>query len=536
MKKFKIFALLFLCLLVLANGISVEAAEEERYGGTLIFPLAYGSPGYLDPAEVTRVEGEIITSNIFDRLVRIDPETLTPVPLIAESWDVSDDGLEYTFYLHEGIKFHDGSELTASDVKFSFERVMNPDESLNTDLLHNVEGATEFRDGESDYISGIEVINDYEIKLTLESLDVDFLLTVARRGSEIVPEKAVTELGDDFSDYLIGSGPFKFVSWIEGAAAELEAFDDYFRGRPYLDELIFRDMEEAAARVPSFLAEEIDFDIVFPAQFEIYAEDPVHGDNMVIVPELWTRHVHFNLEVEKLQDKRVRQAFNYAVDKELIIDRLVDGMAFPATGWLPESSPGFNHELEGYEYNPEKAASLMEEAGYSPGNPLELEIFGTTSPHFGVPIIEAMTPFLEEVGFDITPVQMEGATISDYRMVGDFEAYIQSHGGEISPVEYLRKHFWSGLSRSEGRWSMYENPEFDEYIELAMRTIDEEERLEYVHRAEEIIVEDAPVFFYNYSQAVGVFQPWVHGIVENPLELSLQPFENIWVDDSSPRK
>jgi len=224
------------------------------------------------------------------------------------------------------------------------------------------------------------------------------------------------------------------------------------------------------------------------------------------------------------------------VDKELVVEKIVNGKAFVATGWLPKSSPGFNPELEGYQYNPEKATRLMKEAGYSVENPFEVEILGTTSPDWGIPIVEAISPYLEEVGFKIKPVLMDGASIGPLENKGDFDATIDSGGGRIEPVDYLSAYFWSEIAPDAGRSTRYVNHEFDKKIEKAYKTPDFKKRMVLVREAEKILVEDPPVWFFNYSQAIGIVQPWVHGVVKNPTELLLQPYDTIWLDESSPRK
>ena len=535
-KRILLLAFLLSTLLIVCGALGM--ATEERYGGTLIVPLPYGGTvGTLEPAQTSRIQDLISIGNIFDRLVHINPETLEVEPAIAKDWEISEDGLTYTFYLNEDVKFHNGRQLIADDVKYTIERIMDPREAAHaSSLFENVKGVEEFRSGEEDGIYGVDVIDNHTVEITLDTLNVDFLYGVANRGAGILPEEEVERYGDEFGSNPVGAGPFKFVEWVRGSQIVVEAFDDYYKGRPYLDEVIFRVMPEASARVASFQAEELDYDIVFPAHYERYKQDPEYKELLVEVPELWTRNIHFNLDIEELKDKRVRQAFNYAIDKELIVDRMLSGAAYPAVGWLPTTSLAFNPELEGYEYNPQKAKELMEAAGFTPEDPLELEIIGTDHPAWGVQIVEAIMPNLKEVGFEITPVLVDGATWSQRVTTGNFEAGIHSWGGSVSPLEYLSNYFWSRVTREGGNYVNYNNPEFDEYLEKAMSTIDVDERVELIQEAEKIFVEDPPVWFYNYNKAVGIRQPWVHGIIPAPEEMVYQPLHKVWIDDTSPRK
>ncbi len=533
-KKLVVFGLVFILISFLV--LTGEVTAEERYGGSLNAPLPYGGTvGTLEPAQTSRIQDFITIGQIFDRLVRVNPDTLEPEPAIAESWDVSEDGKTFTFYLREDVKFHNGEQLTAHDVKFTFERIMDPVEaSAQSDLLENIAGVAEFREGEADEITGIRVVDDFTIELTLQTVDIGLLLNLAHRGASILPQQAVEEQGAEFFINPIGSGPFKFVEWIRGSEINLEAFEDYYEGRPYVDELSFKVMPEAASRTASFRAEELDMDIVYPAQFQEFREDPHYQDYLIDVPELWTRNIHFNLDI--VQDKRIRQAFNYAIDEELLVERLLYGMAYPAVGWLPTTSPGFNPDLEGYSYNPDRARELMEEAGYTPDDPYELTVIGTDHPAWGVEVVEAIMPMLADVGISVTPELVDGATWMNRVTTGDFEAGIHSWGGEVSPAMYMSNYFWSRVSREAGNYVGYSNPEFDEYIEKALETVDFEERMGYVREAEKILVDDAPVWFFNYNRAVAIHHPWVHGLVENPKEMVYQPFKDVWVDETSPRK
>ncbi len=527
----------FVLILVMMS-MQVMAADGDRYGGNLVFPLPYnGGVDTLDPIMTNRTQSLIPIKNIFARLVNINPETLELEPAIASSWDVSEDGRVYTFNLREGVRFHNGDELTASDVKFSYERIMDPEiASSVSHLFLNVVGVEEFKAGNSVGISGIEVIDPYTLQITLNSLDVNFLYNIAHVEAGIVPQSVVEEVGADFANNPVGAGPFKFVSWVRGSEIVVEAFDDYYQGRPYLDQVNFRIMTEASARMVEFQSQGLDIDIVSASQYTRYKNDPTYNDQLIEVPELWTRNIHFNMDVEALQDVRVRQAFNYAANEALIVERLLAGKAYPATGWFPPSSSAYNSELEGYDYDLERAKELMEAAGYTPENPLQLEILGTDNPSWGIRIVEAIMPDLREAGFELKPVLVDGATLMDQITSGEFDAAIYSWGGSVSPINYISQYFWSEVDRSSGNYTNYSNPEFDGYIEAAMQTIDAEERIELLQQAEHVLVEDPPVWFYNYNKAVAVTQPWVHGVVATAQELTFIPIEQVWVDENSPRK
>lgn len=525
-------------LVVLTLLLTSSFVQAQEYGGTLVFPLAYNEDvSTLDPPHSLEVNTWVITENIFEPLVRYHPETADIIPAIAQSWDVSEDGLEYTFYLRDDVKFHNGRRVQAEDVKYTYERIMDPMEAaLATRFLAGVKGVDDFQDGEVDEITGIEVLDEHTLKITLSELDVTFLNNLGVQRLGIVPKEEVERLGDDFGNNPVGAGPFKVVEWIRGDRVEVEAFEDYYQGRPYLDRVIFRPMHEASSRLASFEAEEIDLNVVGSAHYEMFLEDPFYQDYLVEVAEFWIRNIHFNLDVEELQDPRVRKAFNYAIDTELVVDRLLGGKAFPGVGYIPPSNIAFNPDLEGFDYNPEKALQLMEDAGYGPDNPISIEIIGTSNAEWGIPVVEAIMPFLEQVGMELEPVLIDGATWSHRATTGDYEAFIFSLGGSVDAIDLLATNFWSRNPRDGGNYSGYNNPEFDRYLEKAMATIDLEERIEYVQKAEEELLKDPPVWFFNYNMAVIVHQPWVHGIAANPRDMLLQPLWEVWIDETSPRR
>ncbi len=533
-----IFIISIIIMVMFSFSISVMAEESERYGGTLNYPLPYQqSITTLEPGQSSDVTQAIITKSIFSNLVRYNESSGEIEPDLAESWEISENGLVYTFHLREGVTFHNGEAFTAEDVQFTFERILDPEQaSTAVATVKSIAGSEAYADGESDHLSGLKIIDDHTLKITLSELDVGFLNSMADELAAIMPKDYTEKVGNDFGMNPVGTGPFQFAEMNQDENVIIEAFEDYYNGRPYLDQIEFLVMTEASTRTASFRSGQLDIDLVSPAQYKVFKNDPQYKDQLIEVSEVWIRNVMFNMDNEKFQDKRVRQAFNYAIDRQLIVDKLLNGKAFAATGWLPPSNIAYNSQLEGYAFNPEKARSLMEAAGYTPENPLEIHIIGTTNPAWGIPIIEAAMPYLEDVGFEITSEVVDGATWSTRARQGDFEAFIFSLGGHASPVKQLATTFWSEIPRSAGNYGNYNNEEFDKYIKKAMNTVDLEQRIEYIQMAEKILVEDPGAWFFNYNKAVMIHKPWVHGITGNALEMTYQPFHKIWIDDSSPRK
>lgn len=536
MSKFRTLSVVVVLVAVLTMGGVIGWTEEEqpRYGGTFVTAVPYEEVVGLDTLRITVNNASTIsvTNQIHEGLVKWNTTTLEIEPAIAERWEVSEDGKTYTFYLREGAKFHNGREITAQDFKYSFERMMDPElGGLSTYLFREVVGVNEYLDGTVDHISGIVALGD-ALSIILKHVDVTFLNGLCEPGATVVPHEEVEKMGlEEFNRAPIGAGPFKFVSWI-GNEIKLEAFDGYWTGRPYLDALEIIWMPEAGARGAAFDAEELDGVVAMPVQYARWREDPVVKEHMVEVAELWTRHVGFNTEWGPFKDKRVRQAFNYAIDEKTVVDKYLHGKAYTATGVLPPSMPGYNPELEGYGYDPEKAKELLKEAGYPDGFTVEVK-GDPTHPAWGIPGVEAVMPYLEAVGIHVKPLPTEYGTLVEEVVRGDFQGYIDAFGGISMPLLYLSRFHSNNIGTTN--WFRYKNSEVDTLLDQATKTIDSEERIKLLQQAEEIIVEDALIWFDNYNKAVFVYQPWVHGLQPFAVDVNYQDYEKVWVDETSPR-
>ena len=285
MLRFKMLSIVVLLVALLsAYGVIGWAAQEQaRYGGTFIMPETYSAHISMDPIRIgdERAEDIQVIIQALEGLIKFDLPTLKIVAAVAESWEVSQDLLTYTFHLRKGAKFHNGREVTAADFTYSFERLMDPDEAaVPINILENVAGVDNYIAGIASHISGLKEINDYTLKITLNSVDVDFLYKLAGPGASVVPQEAVESLGRDFGRTPVGCGPFKFEGWI-GSEITLVAFEDYYGGRSYLDKVVYRTMLEASAREAAFDAKEIDTTRLTSPQFIKYRNDLLDRKSVV---------------------------------------------------------------------------------------------------------------------------------------------------------------------------------------------------------------------------------------------------------------
>lgn len=506
-------------------------ASVPQYGGTFVKSLNYGDPGSLDPIVKNEVAALMVVMNLFDRLVKVDPVTGQIEPMLAERWTISDDGLTYTFYLRDDAKFHNGRPITAEDVKYTLERLSHPaNASPRINLLVGVAGLEEFQAGLAGEIVGLQVVSPYEFVIRLKEPKPTLLHDVGDPMAGIVPREEVERLGFDFGRRPVGSGPFKFVSWRSDDEIVLEANLDYWAGRPYLDRVVFRIMREEATRDAEFMAGNLDAMTIGEAQYARYSRDPFWSQHLIEVPELFTRALFLNNRVPPLDNVLVRQALNYAIEKRLIVERVLSNKAYPATGPLQSSSPAFNPDLVGYPYDPERARALLRQAGYPNG--FELEVLATAS---GSVVVEALMGFLADIGVNVRIVRLESTTLFERVRAGDYMAAYYSTGGELDPISFLAARLHTRNHGAAGNSTWYANPEVDRLLDEALRTTDPARRIELARRVEEIVVADAPWVFLNYNKAVMMHQPWVHGLQPVPTDIDFQDLSKVWIDTNMRR-
>ncbi|MBV0891558.1 ABC transporter substrate-binding protein [Paracoccus sp. Z118] len=516
--------------LTLATATSALAqAETPQQGGKFVFMAPYASSiTSLDITAPPHTQDEIVASAINRSLYSWNVEEGKPQLELAESVERSEDGKTYTYKLREAT-FHNGAPFTADDVLYSYNRLADPAKALTgAEKVLGIAGAAEFQAGTADHLSGLRKIDDRTIEITMTDLtDPGWSLM-----SNFAPIYSKDYPEEQLASQPMGLGPFKLANYIPGARVELERFEDFYEeGKPHLDRLDIMLMGEAAARDVAFRNGEIDASILGPVQYEAYRAEPQLADHILEVAEVYTRNIGFNPNVEAFQDKRVRQAINHAIDKDLIVSRLLKDKAFPAVSWLPVSSPAFDQTAEPYAFDPDRAKELLTEAGYGDG--LSFSVTATPNESWGVPIVEAIIPMLARVGVTVTADPVEGSVLSDKILSDNFQAFIWSNSSGPDPLTYLRC-FHSATPQSACNYVKFSNPEFDALLDQAGAEADPAAQLELLKQANNLLQEEAPLWFFNYNKAVMAYQPWVHGLKPNAVELAIQDYEDIWIDDSAP--
>ena len=384
-------------LALAATGALAQVDEDAPQGGSMVVTYQ-DDVATLDPAIGYDWQNWSMIKSLFDGLMGYEPGTTTLRNELAESHEISDDGLVHTFVLKDGIKFHNGREIGAPDVKYSLERVTNSEtRSPGAGFFSMIDGFDSWNAGEGDGLSGIEVIDDKTVQITLSRPDATFSHVMALNFASIVPQEAVEAAGEDFGRQPVGSGAFTLAEWVPGQQLVFERFADYHRaGVPKLDQVTFNiglDPTVALLRLQSGEAD-VPGDGIPPAQFLQVMNDAEQADNVVEGGQLHTGYITLNTQMAPFDNVDVRKAVNMAINKDRIV-QMINGRAVPANQPLPPLMPGYDTEYEGYAYDPEAAEAMLAEAGFPEGFTTELYVMNVDpNPR----IAQAIQQDLSEIG------------------------------------------------------------------------------------------------------------------------------------------
>ncbi|MBO3761535.1 ABC transporter substrate-binding protein [Ciceribacter sp. L1K22] len=349
--------------------LSVHAQETPGQGGDIV--VTYKDDiTTLDPAIGYDWVNWSMIKSLFSRLVDYEPGTANIVPSLAESFEVAPDGLTYTFKLRKGVKFSNGRDVVASDVKYSIERAVNPKtQGPGAGFFGAIAGFDDMMGGSTETLSGIETPDDGTVIFKLSRPDATFLHVLAINFASIVPKEAVDAAAGDFGKKPVGSGTFILKDWTIGQKLVFDRNPDYFiDGMPYIDKVTVEVGQEPLVALLRLQKGEVDIagDGIPPAKF-LEIKNSLEGAQMIVDGEqLHTGYLTLNTKIKPLDDVKVRQAINMAVNKERIT-RILNGRATPANQPLPPLMPGYDKEFTGYAFDVEKAKALLAEAGYADG-------------------------------------------------------------------------------------------------------------------------------------------------------------------------
>lgn len=464
-------------------------------------------PRSLDPALSTDVPTGRAVAYLYDGLTRFDPDAAVK-PSLAERWDVTPDGLTYTFHLRQGVQFSNGQPLTSKDVVASWTRVLLPaTKSGNASFLYPIRGAQDVANGKTATVSGLSAPNDSTIVVQLQQPFAIFPKMLAMPMASVVPARAPADLGQ----HPVGSGPWRLVEWKHDDYLLFARNPHYFGGAPASDTLRARIIAEPSTAVAEFESGNVDVLEIPPEESEEWVNDQSRKSMLHSTPSLELVYVALNVTRGPLRDARVRQAIAYAVDIDKLIERLLGGRGTRAAGVIPPSLGGYDSTRKPYPYDPARARQLLAQAGYSKG--LDLELWTTTTPRY-VRMAETIQAYLAQVGIRTKIVQRESASARAAARKGAVDMILKDWYADYPDAEDFLYPLLDGASKGAGgNVSFYANPAFDSTVAQARRELDEGTRDRLYRTADSIEYLDAPLlglYFYNELYAV---QPWIHGFV-----------------------
>jgi len=508
-----------------------EAKDREApsQGGIYRRPLEF-MPGTFDPALARDIYSITIIQQLFDGLIQFD-QNLNVVPAIAKSWKISPDGLTYTFYLREGVKFHNGREIVAEDVVYSFTRMADPkNKSPAGHLLEKVVGFNQFQDGKTNNLKGLKSLDKHTFEIRLSDPFYPFISVLGTFHFKVVPKEEIEKPESVFARHPIGSGPFRFVSMKEREEIILESNHDYFEGRPYLDKVIFRIFPGAPREniLKEFKEGGLEESFLPPEEIEQVMREKRYL--FFRKPMLSLRFYGFNLLSKPLDSKKLRKAINVAIDKKFIVSQIHKDQFQLATGILPPGMPGYDPMRNPYPFRAAEASRLLSEAGYRKVQSLpSLEIWSSTTSEAALKELNEVQSQLGRVG---VPTTLHFETNWP-----NFESMLRSNKAPMfvlalyadfpDPDSLLYNLFHS---KSKNNLVAYNRPEVDQLLDKARIERDYLKRIEMYRKIEEMILDDAPIVPMINHLFQMVYQPYVRGIEVNALGGPYIPMKKMWLN------
>ncbi len=515
------------CLAVATALALIGAPAAAWADSTLVVGIA-SDPTGLDPEAVENNTSGFIMSTVYDSLLRYKPGTTDVAPGIAESWTTSPDGLTYTFKLRHGTKFTDGTPLDAKAVVWNVDRLLN---KSNPQYIYNtgpVEGYIDFTYGD---VASYRAVDDDTVEFTFKKPSAPFLNSLAMAWNGLVSPAAAAKWGKDYRNHPVGSGPFILKEWRQRDQIILDANPDYWGGKPKVDHLIFKELPDPQAAVLALKRNEIQI----LGDVSTQSVPAMKGDpNITILtqPGLAVSGVSLPVDTPPFDDKRVRQALNYAVDKEAIDKALFAGLAVPLTSPLPQAQWGFDKALPGYPYDPAKAKALLAEAGVKPGTSVELATYNSPRGYnpAGPNLAIAIQGYLGKVGITANVKQSEvGAYFTQVRSGKYAGMMMEGWTGDNGDPDNFLGELWSYKNFPTADWSRYNNPEVEKLLSQGLLETDPAKRTAIYEQVQKTVLDDAPWIFLNSTLQIRAIRNNVKGFMLNPTQMFFG-MENVSVE------
>lgn len=496
----------FLALVLLAAlpgcDTSTGAAPDRR---TLIDSRDTEDPRSLDPALSTDVPTGRAVGYVFDGLTGFTPDARLE-PRIAERWEVSPDGLTYTFHLRRGVTFHDGRPLGSRQVLNSFRRVLDPATKGGRGWpLYPIAGAKEFAEGAGTAVTGLSAPDDSTVVIRLKEPLAIFPKLLAMPVASIVPDSVPA----DFGQKPVGSGPWKFVKWQHDDYLLFARNEKYWGGVPPAESLMARIIPEPSTAVAEFESGNVDLLLVPENETSRWEETDEKRAVLQTAPALILYHIAINTTRGPLADVRVRRAINHAVDVRAILRSVMSNRGRVAAGVIPPSLDGADTTRRPYTYDPALAKRLLAEAGHPGG--IDVELWHSSVPTISR-IAQAVQSYAAKANIRVKLVMRDAPSVREASRKGETDMSVRTWYADYPDAEnFLFPLLHSSNKGVGGNYSFYANPTFDDLVTRARREQNDTTRARLYREADQLAYDDAPLlylFFYNELYAV---QPWIQG-------------------------
>ena len=506
-------------LLLIVTLLAVVSLGGPNYNGEIVVGTDQ-NPTTMDPALYQDLASAQVMRNVFETLVAYDAEVKEIRPLLAESWEVSEDLKVWTFKLRKGVhfqkgKFQDGREVTAEDVKYSFEREIKISPMVRLYMVDKV-----------------EVVDKYTVRITLKYPFAPFLTVLTDIGAAVIPKEEVEGWGDEFTLHPVGTGPFKMVEWVKDDHMTFVRNEDYWGEKPYLKKITYKFIPNKSVLAVALMSGEVDIasDILDQDIPKVKATQNV---DVVMVPGVNVYAVYMNSMRGPTTNKKVREAIFYGVDLDQIIKVLFpNGSGVRAYGPIPPGSWAYNPDIKklALPYDPEKVKELLKEAGYENG--LKLTIYTPEDPNRRKAAI-IMQSMLKKVGIDLKVQSLEWGSFVAVTSKGEADMYTIGWTWYPDPEYFIFYMFHSSRKGTYGNGGGYNNPKVDELIAKGESTADQQERIKYYQEAEKLIMQDRVYMPLYHKMVVMGVNKRVKGFTVSPdMMIRLYaPGTNVWVEE-----
>ena len=472
------------------------------------------NPRNYDPA-TTHGSGD---KRIFSGLVSFDPQ-LNLTPDLAENWDVSPDGMTYTFHLRTNAKFHSGRAVTAQDFVYSLQRAASPALASDTALtyLGDILGIHEYSSGNADHIAGIKAIDEHALQITIDAPKPYFLLKLTY-PTAFVLDKENVESSDDWYRHPNGTGPYRLIEWTSFERMVYQANQDFYLGAPSIPYIVVNLYQGDSQRL--YETGDVDITGVYSVDRFTDPTEPLHNELRTGV-SLCTSYVVFDSTQPPFDDVNVRKAFSMAFNRQQFIDVVLNGRALPAQGLYPPGLPGFNIALQGLPYDPAQARELLKQSKYGIKLPPIVFTDSGIGNSIGADVSAIADMWKKNLGVTITVENLEPNYYYD-------QIYANNHGQLFSggwcadypdPENFADVLFHTGSPQNNGSYS---NPALDSLLEQARTERDVTQRIQMYQQAEQTIVDDAAVLFLTHSLSYELVKPYVKGYVMTPIDIPIE--------------